>query len=100
MTHRKQQSYAVTAEFESGISTFGEQAKTHSVYLMSHKCKASKRKCKNKIVVRCCVFIPHLAVLNKELVNNGNAKKCSFIYFSFDEKCGKIYFFFCQPNYF
>lgn len=49
-------------------------------------------------------FLPHLVVLNNELVNNGNSKKSSFIYFSFDGEGEKIFFvsntYTCQPNYF
>lgn len=50
VTHCKQQSYVVTAEFESGISTFGERAKANFVvYSTQHKCVALKGKCKNEI---------------------------------------------------
>lgn len=37
-------------------------------------------------------FLPHLVVLNNELVNNGNSKKSSLIYFSFDGEGEKIFF--------
>lgn len=38
--------------------------------------------------------MPYLLVFNKELVNNGHGKKCSFIYFSFDGERGKLFLFY------
>lgn len=43
------------------------------------------------ILFSCCDFMPHLVVFKKELVNNGHVRN-AFLYFSFDGKCGKIFF--------